>query len=211
MLPIRLIETEREDFEGPIVELWRDDVFIGMVFWDGEAAILQVYPDGDDVHDLDVRELQPILDTATRIVDPEAFDREMDELREAASAGDPETWGDEHPATAALLAEFDSRAVHRSVDGEGFFTKDTAMSFIARCEELDLAVVEMDGLTLADGEVDSIEGLDLELPDQPTMTWSGFRSYCNATAQSVLGSWPGDPALVVAFVLRQPDGEDIVA
>ncbi len=211
MLPIRLNETEREDFDGPIVELWRDDAFIGMVFWDGEAPILQVYPDGDDVHDLDVRELQLILDTAIRIVDPDAFDREMDELRSAAAAGDPETWGDEHPATVELLAEFDTRAVHRDVDGEGFFSKDVAMSFIARCEELDLAVVEMDGLSLADGEVSSIDGLDLEVPDQPLMTWSGFRSYCNATAQSVLGSWPNDPTLVVAFVLRQPDGEDIVA
>ena len=55
MLPIRIIETEREDFDGPVVELWRDDDFIGFVFWDGESTILQVYPDGDgDVHDIDV-------------------------------------------------------------------------------------------------------------------------------------------------------------
>ena len=49
MIPLRIVETEREDFDGPIVELWRDDEFIGMVFWDGETSVVQVYPskDGD--------------------------------------------------------------------------------------------------------------------------------------------------------------------
>ena len=210
MLPIRLIESEREDFDGPIVELWRQDVFVGLVFWDGESTILQVYPDGDgDVHDLDVRELQMLLDTATRIVDPDAFDEEMDQLRAAASTA--QTWGDEHPATVELLAGFDTRSVFRSDDGEGFFDRSTAVAFIAKCEELDLAVVEMDGLTLDDASVTSIEGLALEVPDQPMMTWSQFRSFANVTAQTTLDSWPADDDLVVAFVFRQPDAEDIVA
>lgn len=208
MLPIRLIETEREDFDGPIVELWRQDVFVGLVFWDGESTILQVYPDGDgDVHDLDVRELQMLLDTATRIVDPDAFDEEMDQLR--AAAGTAQTWGDEHPATVELLGEFDTRSVFRSDDGEGFFDRSTAVAFIAKCEELDLAVVEMDGLTLDESGVSSVEGLALEVTDQPMMTWSQFRSFANATAQSTLESWPTD--VVLAFVFRQPDAEDIVA
>ena len=103
MLPIRLIETERDDFDGPIVEFWREDTFIGMAFWDGEAPIGQIYPDGDgDVHDLDIRELQMLLDTTTRIVDPDAFNDEMEELRAASMAA--VVVGDDFPATVELLA-----------------------------------------------------------------------------------------------------------
>ncbi len=209
MLPIRIIETEREDFDGPIVELWRDDDFIGLVFWDGESTILQVYVDGDgDVHDLDVRELQMLLDTAMRIVDPDAFEAEMDELRGAVSSQD---WDEEHPATAELLAEFDELAEHRSDDGEAFFTRETAARFIRRCEELDLAVMEMEGLDLDEGELTADQSLVLETAEQPMMTWSQFRAFANTTAQQALTLWPDRDSLVVAFVFRQPDGVDIVA
>jgi hypothetical protein len=209
MLPIRLIETEREDFDGPIVELWRDDSFVGMVFWDGEVPVAQFYPDGDgDVHDLDVRELQLLLDTAMRIVDPTAFDEEMQELRSVAGG---EAWGDEHPATVDLLAEFDDLATFRTDDGEGLFTPTVGASFISRCAELDLAVVEMEGVDLVDDEVRTREGLDLEVPMQPMMTWSEFRTFANTTAQRTLSEWPDDPSLVIAFVFQQPDGQTIVA
>ena len=211
VLPIRIIETEREDFDGPIVELWRDDDFIGLVFWDGEATILQVYPDGGgDVHDLDVRELQMLLDTALRIVDPDAFDAEMDELRGAVSSQDQE-WGEEHPATAELLAEFDELAEHRSEDGEAFFSRDTAAQFIRRCEELDLAIMEMEGLDRRDDQLTADQELVLETAEQPMMTWSQFRAFANLTAQQTLTLWPYRDSLVVAFVFRQPDGVDIVA
>lgn len=209
MLPIRLIETEREDFDGPIVEFWRDDDFIGMVFWDGEVPIVQIYPDGQgDVHDLDVRELQLLLDTAVRIVDPDAFDEEMQDLRAATST---QAWGDEHPATIDLLAEFDPQAVYRTEDGEGLFRSNIARAFISRCEELDLAVVEMEGLDLEGDVVTARQGLDVEVATQPMMTWSEFRAYANTTCQRTLSDWPDDRSLVVAFVFQQPDGETIVA
>ena len=106
MLPITLVETDREDFDGPIVEFWRGEAFIGMVFHDGEDSIVQIYPDADgDVHDLDVAELQTLLDTAIRIVDPAAMDEELALLQEAAGGGDEATWGaDEHPATSGKTA-----------------------------------------------------------------------------------------------------------
>jgi hypothetical protein len=87
MIPITLIETDREDFDGPVVELWREDSFVGMVFFDGTSPIVQIYPDGDDdVHDLEIGELQVVLDTAVRIVDPSALDEDLAELREAAKS-----------------------------------------------------------------------------------------------------------------------------
>jgi hypothetical protein len=212
MLPIQLAETERDDFDGPIVELWRGDEFIGMIFWDGNAPIVQIYPDSDgDVHDLDVNELQRLLDTALQIVDPDAFGEELDELREAVAAANETDWGDEHPATMELLAEFDGRAVYRTEDGEGFFPKAVAGAFINKCEEIDLAVVEMEGFDLEGGTLIPRPKLDLQVSPQSVMSWSEFRTFANASAQDTLRSWPNRETLVVAFVFQQPDMETIVA
>lgn len=212
MLPIQLAETERDDFDGPIVEFWRGDDFIGMVFWDGNAPIVQFYPDADgDVQDLDINELQRLLDTALKIVDPDAFGEEFDELREAVAAVNESEWGDEHPATIELLAEFDDQAVYRTEDGEGFFPKAVAGAFINKCEEIDLAVVEMEGFDLEGDTLIARPKLDLQVSPQSVMSWSEFRTFANASAQDTLRSWPSRETLVVAFVFQQPDMETIVA
>lgn len=209
MVPITLVETDRDDFDGPIVEFWRGNDFVGMVFFDGEDTIVQFYPDGDgDIQDLAVVELQTLLDTAIRIVDPDALDEELGALREAAGSPD---WDQEYPATTELLAEFDARAVHRSDEGEGFFPRSLAQSFIARCEELDLAVVEMEGFSTADGELVALPDLDLAVTPQSMMSWPQFRTYANTTAANTLAAWPDRESVVVAFVFQQPDEEIIVA
>ncbi len=211
MLPIQLAETERDDFDGPVVEFWRGDEFIGMVFWDGSTPVVQIYPDGDGgVHDLDVNELQRLLDTALQMVDPEAFEDDFSELREAAAAANSAT-PEEHPATTELLAEFDDQAVYRTDDGEGFFPKKVAEAFITKCEELDLAVVEMEGFDLENGTLVPRPKLDLQVTPQSIMAWPEFRTYANATAADTLRSWPSRSSIVIAFVFQQPDNETIVA
>ncbi|MFV1971354.1 MAG: hypothetical protein ACC683_10175, partial [Acidimicrobiia bacterium] len=190
MLPIQMVETERDDFDGTIVEMWRGDDFIGMVFWDGETPVVQIYSDADgDVHDLDVRELQRLLDTAVQIIDPHAFDEDLASLREAV-AGAAEDSSDVHPATAALLGEFDDRAVYRTGDGEGFFKRGDAEAFIEKCEELDLGVVEMEGFDLEGAKLIPRPKLDLVVTPQKMMSWSEFRTYANATAADTLRIWP---------------------
>ena len=216
MIPIRIVETERPDFEGPVVELWRDDEFIGQVFWDGDVAVVQIYPDGDgDVHDLDLDDLLRVLDTAQTIVDPGALDDELANLRMVAAITlderDDGGWEGEHPATVALVTEFDPRAAHRSEDDEGFFSADTAEDFIRRCEELDLAVVEMEGFELEEGTPRPRPGLDLVVSGREVMEWQDFRSYANARALDALEEWAGEEPLVFAFVVQQPDGESFVA
>ena len=212
MLPIQLAETERDDFDGPIVELWRGDDFIGMIFWDGNAPIVQIYPDSDgDVQDLDINELQRLLDTALKIVDPEAFGEEFDDLRAAVAEVNETEWSQDHPATTELLAEFDGQAVYRTEDGEGFFPKAVATAFIGKCEEIDLAVVEMEGFDLEGGTLIARPKLDLQVSPQSVMSWSEFRTFANASAQDTLRSWPNRESLVVAFVFQQPDMETIVA
>lgn len=211
MLPIQLVETERDDFDGTIVEMWRGEDFVCMVFWDGETPIVQFYPDGSgEVQDLDVREIQQLLDTALQMVDPHAFDDDFTALREAVAeaSGDP---GDVHPATAALLAEFDARAVYRTEDGEGFFRRGVAEAFIEKCGELDLCVVEMEGFDLEGDTLIPRPQMNLIVTPQKMMAWSEFRTYANATAADALRIWPSRDTLVLAFVIQQPDNETIVA
>jgi hypothetical protein len=181
------------------------------VFWDGEAPIVQIYPDGEgEVQDIDVREIQQLLDTALQIVDPNAFDDDFSALREAVAEVVDEA-SDVHPATAALLGEFDVKAVYRTDDGEGFFRRGDAESFIEKCEELDLGVIEMEGFDLDGEALISLPNLDLVVTPQEMMTWSEFRTFANATAADTLRLWPSKESLVVAFVIQQPDAETIVA
>ena len=111
MNPIRIVETEREDFDEPVVELWSENEFVGMVFWDGSSTIVQIYPAADgDVHDLEMRDLFRALEMAERIVDPLAFDQveglvQVGEARAQAKREEESSdWSEEDPATVELLS-----------------------------------------------------------------------------------------------------------
>lgn len=218
MIPLRIVETDREGFDEPVVEIWMENEFVGMVFWDGSATVVQIYPAGDDdVHDLEVRDLFRVLEMAERIVDPLAFDQ-VDGLVEVGGAraqtkreDEPEDWSDEDPATVDLLSEFDPLAAIRSDDGEGFFRRDDALSFVRRCQELRLAVVEMEAFDLVGEELKARPGLELVVGPQPVMSPAEFQAHANATALDHLDGWPRRESLVVAFVVQQLDGETIVA
>jgi hypothetical protein len=220
VLPLRIVESERDGFDGPIVELWRDDEFVGMVFWDEDATIVQIYPDEDgDVKDLEARELMRVLDIAERIVSPVADEEEFSDLRAAFGGSvvsgdapaDDDEWGDEHPSTLTLVGEFDPQAVHRTEDGEGFFPKDVADEFIRRCDELDLAVVEMEGFDLEGRSLIPRPNMSLIVRVEGDTDWSVFRATANGRALDTLQEWPSRSSLVVAFVVQQPDGETFVA
>jgi hypothetical protein len=229
MIPLRIVETERADFDQPVVELWRDDEFVGMVFWDDDTPVVQIYPDDDgDVKDLDVRELIRVLDMAEQIVSPVADASEFSELRASfgirsaepeeegegeavEEAEDQDRWEADHPATMTLLDEFDPQVVHRTSDGEGFFPRSVAEEFIKRCDELDLAVVEMEGFDLEGAVLVPRPNLDLVVRVQGPTSWDVFRPAANARALDTLLDWPSRSTLVVAFVFQQPDGDTIVA
>lgn len=207
MLPLRIVETERDGFDQTVVELWRDDEFIGMVFWDGSATVVQIYPAGGDVHDLELNDLLRILDTAHRIVDPFAFE-EAEGLIAPRASGDQ--WDEEDPAVTALVGEFDPQAVHRSEDGEGFFPVAVAAAFIERCRGLGLAVVEMEGFDLVSGQLKGRPGLELMIRPQEAASFAEFQASANDLAGATLGNWPQRDSMVIAFVVQQQDGETIV-
>ena len=217
MLPLRIVESDRDEFDQPVVEIWRDNEFVGMVFWDDELAVLQVFPDVDgDVYDLDLTDLFRVLSLAEAIVTPEEFRIQESEFGgvEIEAQRHEETddgWEDEDPAAVALVTAFDPLAKHRSSDGEGFFPRQVAFDFISRCSELDLAVVEMEGFDF-DGFVlkprpQLVLGVSLPGSDN----WKVFRPAANALVLDTLSEWPARSSLVVAFVVQQPDGETFVA
>ncbi len=209
MIPMRVVETMRDGFDEPVVELWRDDEFIGMVFWDDDTAVVQIYGDEDgDVKDLDVRELLRVLDVAESIVSPYAM---PDPIGGAAPVEPGDGWQDEDPATLALAEGFDHRARHRTDDGEGFFSTEDAEALIRRCDELDLAVVEMEAFELGDDQLTALAGQTLHIELDGSTPWNVFRPTANARATDTLLDWDANAATVVAFVIALPNGETIVA
>ena len=218
MIPLRIVESDREDFAEPVVEVWRADDFVGMVFWDEDAAIavVQIFPDADgDVYDLDLGDLFRVLGLAEAIVTPEEFRVDLHELGavelEIDDENDEASWQDEHPATIALVTDFDRRVAHRSESGEGFFARQVAFDFIARCDELDLAVIEMEGFDLQGTVPKPRPQLMLAVSVPGMNAWSLFRPTANALVQDTLSDWPSRSSLVVSFVVQQPDGETFVA
>lgn len=214
MLPLRIVETDRPEFDEPVVELWREDVFVGMVFWDGEDTIVQIYPDDDgDVHDLEVGDLIRVLDMAVRIVaPPDAYDDDEEEYLQGYVATAPEgEWDAEAPATNAVTAEFDSRVVYRADDGEGFYDRDTALELVARCAELGLAAVELDGFDLQGTQLTHRPELGVYVDAPAGIDWSTRAAAANGQVRATLESWPAAPSLVAALVIQQADGESFIA
>jgi hypothetical protein len=210
MIPLRIVEKDHEDFDAPIVEIWREQEFIGYVFWDEDLAVVQVYPDADgEPFDLELGDLLRVLDIAARIVGPEP-DEEDPELatlsgRIAEVAAD-DVWGDEDHRVVELLREWDERAVVRDDDGEGFFARDDAEALIARCEGLDLAVVEVEGLDWNGRRLKALPDLHLVVERQPGTEWEIFRPQANATVATRCAAWPTRKGMVVSFVIQLPDG-----
>lgn len=217
MLPLRIVETDRAGFDEPVVELWRDGDFVGMVFWDDDLAVLQVYQDADgDVYDLDLGDVFRVLGLAEAIVTPEEFradDSEFGgiEFDVEQVGGEDDGWEDEHPAAVALVTEFDPMARHRNSDGEGYFPRQVAFDFLARCDELDLAVVEMEAFDFDGLVLKPRPQLVLAVSLPGMNNWQVFRPAANALAQNTLSDWPSRSSLVTAFVVQQPDGETFVA
>ncbi len=213
MIPLRIVEKDHPDFAEPIIEIWREDEFVGYVFWDEDVPVVQVYPDGrGEPYDLDVGDLVRVLDMAQQIVTPDLL-RDEPELatlsdrlsREAGTA--TETWEDEDHRIVELSGEFDAKAVHRDADGEGFFTREDAEALIARCEQLGLAVVEMEGLDWDGAKLVPRPDLHLVVHAEPDATWEVFRPQANATVAARLRDWPRRQTLVLSFVIQLPDGD----
>ena len=211
MLPVRIIEKDHDDFDEPIVELWRENDFVGYVFWDEDVAVVQFYQDRDgDPFDLDLNEVQRVLDIAGQIVTPELFgeDPELATLsqRIADATGTAGEWEDEDHRIVELSKEFDALAAHRDLDGEGFFSRSVAEALIARCEGLGVAIIEMEGQDFDGITLTPRPNLHLVIDAQLGSSFDDVRPQANAAVAARLAVWPSRSTLVVSFVVQLPDG-----
>lgn len=190
---LRIRETTRADWEGPVVEIWEDDQLVAQAWSDDQDVLVEVLSDAEgDPFLLDVPALIGALDTAARILG----------VAEPAEDGDP---------LDRLAEEFDHLAVHRGEEDEGFYPAQVAVPLIRRSELLGLAVVSITGFTMVAGEPTSAPGYSLRIADPPAgEPWATFRAGANLQAEAVVERWPRKPGFVVAFEVRDPTGEDYV-
>jgi len=190
---LRIREATRADWEGPVVEIWEDDDLVAQAWRDDEEILVEVLSDADgDPFLLDVPALIGALDTAARIL------------------GVEEASDDEDPLDR-LAEEFDHLAVHRGEEDEGFYPVQVAVPLIRRSEQLGLAVISVEGVTLVAGEPTPTPGFSLRIADPPAgEPWATFRAGANLQAEAVAERWPRKPGFVVAFEVRDQSGEDFV-
>jgi hypothetical protein len=195
MSPFRLRETSRTDWEGTVVEVWdEENELVAQVWRDGDEVLVEFGLDADgDPFVLDVGDLLTALDNATRMLgDGSEDDADVDPIER-------------------LAEEFDHLAVHRGPEDEGFFPPQIAVPFIRRCESLGLAVVGMEGFHEVAGEVQPAPGHRIDLSDiGGDEAWATFRASCNVQAEAVMARWPRTPGFLVAFEIRDAQGEDYV-
>ncbi len=198
---------ERQDPEWgrPVADLIEDDEVVGLAYEDEGDLFVEFYPDTDGESRLyDVADLQRVLDTVVSMLggapEPGA------EMANEPGTGRPE----EHPVDT-LAAQFDRRAARRGPEDEGFYPYDVATGIIARCNDLGLAVVSMEGFTLHPDRIDPVGGCSADLGKafrgEP---WPTFLAGCNLQAVTLLERWPRRPSFAIAFEVQDAEGEVFV-
>lgn len=203
MTDLHARETQSEDHDAPIVELIEEDTIVGVVYFDEGAAFAEFYADEDgEPWAFDVGDLQRVLDIARAIVDPEA-----PLVLEGALPGD----GGDHPVDG-LAARFDTAASYRGDEDEGFYPPAVVASIIEACNEFDLAVVSLEGMTLDRHGVSPTAGGAFDIGEAHAgEAWPVFRAGCNVHAEAILQRWgPRDSRLVIAVEVADRDGDRYV-
>jgi len=199
---------ERQDPEWgrPVADLIEDDEVVGLAYEDEGDLLVEFYPDAEGEPRLyDVADLQRVLDTVASMLGTGGAEPEPNAVGEPGT-GSPE----EHPVDA-LAAQFDRRAARRGPEDEGFYPYDVATGIIARCSDLGLAVVSLEGFTLHPDRTDPVGGCSADLGDAfRGDPWPTFLAGCNLQAMTLLERWPRRPSFAVAFEVQDAEGEVFV-
>jgi hypothetical protein len=196
-------ERQDDDWGRPVADLIEDGEIVGLAYEDEGRVFVEFYPDADGEPRLyDVPDLQRALDTATAMLGAEPGP-----LAEPDSTPTPAV---EHPVDA-LAAEFDRRAARRGPEDEGFYPFEAAFGILARCSDLGLAVVALEGFTLHSGREDRVPGCAAR-PGEAFQgePWPAFLAGCNLQAAAHLEHWPRRPGFAVTFEVQDADGEVFV-
>jgi hypothetical protein len=195
-------EGEPGDGEELVVELVEEERVVGVVYFD-DGAFAEFYPDEDgEPWAFDVGDLQRVLDTAVAMVDPEA---------PFVLEGPSRTDRGDHPVDT-LAERFDGAAAFRGEEDEGFYPLATVASITGICNQLDLAVVSLEGMTLDTDGVSPKWGHSIDIGEAHAgEAWPVFRAGCNVQAEAVLERWAtADSSFVIAVEVTDRDGERFV-
>lgn len=189
---------ERHDPEwgGLVVDLIEEDRVVGLVYEDGGTLFAEFHPDEEGgPWVFEAADLQRALDTAAAMLGVDA--------EEAGEGGiDP---------VEAMAAEFDPAAAHRGPEDEGFYPLGVAARMLARCGDLGLAMVYLEGADLRGGELAPLAGHQADLGEaNEGQPWALFRAECNTQARALLERWPRRPDFVVAVEVQDASGERFV-
>jgi len=198
MTDLRARERNDPEQDDPAVDLIEEGRVVGIVYPDEGATFAEFYSDDEgQPWAFDTGDLQRALDTAVAILG--AGDEDPDP---GASGIDP---------VEALAMEFDPLAAHRGPEDEGFYPPATVSRLLARCADLGLAIVYLEGVDLTREEVTPVAGhrVDLEEANQG-QPWSLFQAECNTQARALLEKWPRRPGFAISVEVQDRSGERFV-
>jgi hypothetical protein len=201
MTDLHVRESTEGEWDMPVVELVEDGRVVGIAYLDDIELLAEFYPDDEgEPWAFDVSDLQRALDTAQAMLLPEGTD----------ALADGADIGDQHPVDV-LASEFDDAAARRGEEDEGFYPRSVVAAILRRAEELDLAVVSLEGVIVHDGWVEplSTHAADIGAAHDGE-PWPAFKAGCNVLAGAYLERWPDREGFAIALEVADRDGDRYV-
>jgi len=193
---------ERHDPEwgGSVADLIEEDRVVGIAYYEDGGLFAEFFPDEDgNPWVFEAADLQRALDTAVAMLGPE----------ESAPATALGVEG-QHPVDV-LAMQFDSLAMRRGPEDEGFYPLPVAAGIVAACAQLGLAVVYLEGVTVHAEGVDPVAGHKAELgKTNAGAPFALFQAECNTQAAALLEHWPRQGDFGVSIEVQDSAGEQFV-
>jgi hypothetical protein len=189
---------ERHDAEwgGLVVDLVEEGRVVGLVYEEDGSLFAEFHPDDDgEPWVFEAADLHRALDTAAAMLGIGDGDGDASDL-------DP---------VEAIAAEFDPAAVLRGPEDEGFYPLPVVARMLARCTDLGLAMVFLEGAEIRGGEATPVSGHKSDLGEaNEGQPWALFMAECNTQARALLERWPRHPGFAIAVEVQDSSGERFV-
>jgi hypothetical protein len=193
---------ERHDPEwgGPVADLIEEDRVVGIAYQEEGGLFAEFFPDEDDnPWVFEAADLQRALDTAAAMLGPE-------DATPAATLGIE----GQHPVDV-LAMQFDSLAIRRGPEDEGFYPLQVAAGILTACAQLGLAVVYLEGVIVHSDGVEPLAGHKAELgKTNAGAPFALFQAECNTQAAALMEHWPRRKDFGVSIEVQDAAGEQFV-
>ncbi|MCB2223556.1 MAG: hypothetical protein KQH83_05200 [Actinobacteria bacterium] len=201
MSDLRARDRHDPEWGGTVVDLLEEDRVVGLAYEDDDGLFVEFYPDEDgNAWVFDAADLQRVLDTVRAMLGAE------EPSPQAAPAGEE----GQHPVDA-LAMQFDHLAAKRGEEDEGFYPLQVAAAILARCADLGLALVYVEGVTIHRDGIDPVPGHKADLGEtNEGSPFALFQAECNTQAAALLERWPREPGFAVALEVQDATGERFV-